>query len=434
MMVLQKSSADLTMHNQEKVRPMSVFAKPISQITTEDLQELLSMQAVENVRLEFKRDVPRKDETLKKLSSFANTYGGLMVVGAEANSSDARLVALPGVDAQAGYKQTIVQWCFAGATPPLTAEISDPLPVPGANGKVCYVINIAESDVAPHFLNGRKGVYIRTDEFSSRFEPQLATEHELRQLMNRRQLIRERRARLIDRARERFTTFATRPQAPELDGREHLGSRIELAVVPRFPAAPLCEHTELLTTIREASVAWRQVGFPRNTYGAISQHESAIVLQPCGSRSFFEANIWGMLFYTAPIGERRAQYAGIHTNGFIGHMLVFVRHARLILQRLGYAGALHVELVLHDVRDIPWISFPSGFAETGPKSELDNTVAFTLETTMDDLRQRYAEFASDVLRSIFFAMNWPSIADSPEKLGEIIRTGHEYNFWSPPKV
>ena len=41
------------------------------------------------------------------------------------------------------------------------------------------MISVAESDVAPHFLNGRKGVWLRTNEFSARFEAQLADENEL---------------------------------------------------------------------------------------------------------------------------------------------------------------------------------------------------------------------------------------------------------------
>ena len=45
-------------------------------MATADLQELLIDSAVENARLEFKLQVPTKDETLKKLSSFANTFGG----------------------------------------------------------------------------------------------------------------------------------------------------------------------------------------------------------------------------------------------------------------------------------------------------------------------------------------------------------------------
>jgi predicted HTH transcriptional regulator len=137
---------------------MSIFTKPISQLVTADLQELLDERAVENVRLEFKREVPNKDESLKKLSSFANTFGGFMVIGASARSTDGRIESLPGVDAEAGYKQKIIQWCFDGATPSLTAEVSDPIPTPAGDGKVCYVVNTPESDLAPHFLNGRKGV------------------------------------------------------------------------------------------------------------------------------------------------------------------------------------------------------------------------------------------------------------------------------------
>src|SRR5258708_27787764 len=109
---------------------MSIFEKPLSQLATADVQELLQQSAVENVRLEFKLLIPDKDETLKKLSSFANTFGGFVIFGAAANSSDGRIEDLPGVDVQAGFKQTLVQWCFGGASPPLTVEVSDPIVVP----------------------------------------------------------------------------------------------------------------------------------------------------------------------------------------------------------------------------------------------------------------------------------------------------------------
>jgi predicted HTH transcriptional regulator len=109
---------------------MSFFTTPLSQLDTSHLQELLAMPAVENVRLEFKRDVRDKDETLKKLSSFANTFGGHMVIGASANSADGRISDLPGVDPQPRYKQKIVQWSFDAASPPLTVEVSDPISVP----------------------------------------------------------------------------------------------------------------------------------------------------------------------------------------------------------------------------------------------------------------------------------------------------------------
>src|SRR5687768_15976255 len=119
---------------------MAIFGKPIIDITSDDLQDLLAMNAVENVLLEFKREVPSKDETLKKLSSFANSLGGFMVIGAEAGSKDGRITGLPGVDIQQGYKQKVVQWCFEGASPPLVIDVSDPVNV--QNGRVCYVLHV----------------------------------------------------------------------------------------------------------------------------------------------------------------------------------------------------------------------------------------------------------------------------------------------------
>src|SRR5580704_12521778 len=99
---------------------MPIYTTPLSQLKPDDLQELLDGKAVENIRLEFKLLPPKKDEILKKLSAFANTFGGFVVIGAKANSDDGRIEELPGVDEQPSYKQRIVQWCFDGASPPLT--------------------------------------------------------------------------------------------------------------------------------------------------------------------------------------------------------------------------------------------------------------------------------------------------------------------------
>ena len=63
----------------------------MSEFTAPDLAELMRDSAVESVRLEFKSLPPDKEEILKKLSSFANTFGGWLVVGAVANSAGGRL-------------------------------------------------------------------------------------------------------------------------------------------------------------------------------------------------------------------------------------------------------------------------------------------------------------------------------------------------------
>lgn len=412
---------------------MSIFTKPISQINTQDLDDLVIRQAVENVRLEFKRDVPGKDEMIKKLSSFANTFGGFMIVGAEANSKDGRIESLPGVDPQPSYKQTVVQWCADAVTPFLDVNVSDPIPTPSANGKVCYVLFMRESDLAPHFLNGRKGVYIRTNEFSKRFEARLANETELRHLLDRRKIIRDRRTNLLQRARQRFRTFIERRYRELSNGKENIGCRFDFSIIPRFPAEPLCDHSRLMSLVPSKKLNWRQVGFPRDSIGSISQHESIIVLRPGTSFSILEANIWGLLFYATEIERQEKTYSGIHLYHFLGQLLVFMEHSRMVTHELGYTGPLLLQMKMEAMCGIPWIYSEGGNTiVTGPASYLDDEVSLTIHTISEELDQRPDKIALDILRYVFFAMNWPDVADNDQELERLVKAGYHYNMWQVP--
>ena len=417
---------------------MSIFTKPLSQLDTADLQELLDDGAVENARLEFKLEVPTKDETLKKLSSFANTFGGYMVVGAKASSTDGRIEELTGVDEKPGYKQTVVQWSFAGASPPLTVEVSDPIPTPAGNGKVCYVVYTTESDVAPHFLNGRRGVYVRTDEFSARFEARLADENELRQLFDRRKLILERRADLLQRARKRFQRYAVK-RAEELTGKtlpgekqKKLGASLTLCVVPRFPARPIVEQSNLKPMIERKTLEWHQGVFPKVYNPIISQHESVIVLRPAADFSLFEANIWGMLFYGTTLEGEAEGTVGIHLHHLAGCVLLFLRHSSNMLGTLGYSGPILIEVTLDSILGVPWLYDPGGWPEFKEGSVLDDNASFATETTADVLDEKAEQVAMDVLQYVGFSANWPELVDSPAKLVALLRQGYRYSGWEAP--
>jgi len=411
---------------------MSIFVTPLSQLSTQDLQQLLDEQAVENLRLEFKRGVPTKDETLKKLSAFDNTLGGFVVVGAEAGN-DGRLVGLPGVDAQSSYKQTIVQWCFDGMTPPLDVDVSDAIPSPTAIDKRCYVVQVRESDLGPHFLNARKGVYVRSNEFSSRFESQLANENELRHLLQRRQLVRDRRASLLERARRRFDTF-TKQRYAELarNGRKTIGARFDLCVVPRFPAQPICDHERLLSITKQKQISWRSVGFPRTSIGFISQHESVIGLRPGPDFSMLEVNTWGMVFYASELYDKNDHYTGMHVYKFLGELLVFLEYAGQVLGDVGYVGPLRLEMRLESLLDARWVYAESGFLTNGSASELDDNVTFFLETTTQALTSKRDALVIDLARYSFFATDWSEMATCHMSIERLVMTGYEYNSWAKP--
>jgi hypothetical protein len=411
---------------------MSIYTKPISQLIAADLEELLQANAVENIRLEFKLTVPAKDETLKKLSSFANTFGGLMVIGAQANSTDGRIQALPGVDPENGYKQRIMQWSFDAVTPPLIVEVSDPIPAPGSSTKVCYVISIAESDAVPHFLNDRKGVWIRTDEFSAYLDAKLANESEIRHLLDRRRLVRERRAGLIERAKGRFDIYIGKMHTDASGNRTQVGPLLEFRTIPRFPTKPLLPQENLQKIVFEHYIQWRGVIFPDFTRNQFKfQHESVIVLDDHRT-GFFELNVWGLAYYGMRLETNYDGNEGIHTYELAGALLLFIFHAGAMYKHLGYSGPLLMGVKLSSILGVPLLHAAQGFITAGSASPLDDELELSVETTTQELIEKYDAIAMDLYRRIFFALNWPRLVETPQHTEDLLKKAYQFNSWTIP--
>ena len=90
--------------------------------------------------------------------------------------------------------------------------------------------------------------------------------------------------------------------------------------------------------------------------------------------------MWGQLMYSCEVehlvSEEGRQVAGIHLYAFLGHILVFLEHARVIYHKIGYNGSLLLRTLLKRVQGKPFIDFPyDNFPETGPASRIDDEIA-----------------------------------------------------------
>jgi hypothetical protein len=419
---------------------MPIYTTPISKLTAADLQELVTDNAVENLRLEFKSEVPKEDQTVKKLSSFANTYGGIMVVGAE--EKDGKVTKLSGVPLEPGYKQTLANWCFTKFNPPLTAEFSEPIRL--ANGRYCYVISVPESDVAPHFVNGRKGVWIRTDEFTNRFRAELANENELRALFDRRRAVRERRDLNVKRAQRRFDAHVANNHTDTSGNLGDVGAILELCVTPRFPAHQLCPHADLQLHINRAAFNRRGVQFLGHGSQPVTAYESVIVRDRInlGGTSIFSADIWGTCHYATQIAIEVRNVAGqnvtgIHRAAVNGFVMSFLLHAAKTLKSLGYFGSLVVEVNLKSVRGMHWLYGTGSAVFDKVGSELDKDISFELPEMSESFYSSPYSLGARILETIYYSTNWSDLIDSPVKLQGIVNEGFLYNSWPmnpPPQV
>jgi hypothetical protein len=412
---------------------VSIFDKSITTLATADLQELLTEQAVENIRLEFKSIPPSKDEMLKKLSSFANTYGGYVVVGATEDGKG-RLQSLSGIAAVNGYRQQLVQWCYDGVWPPLEVFVSDPIPAPQDATKVCYVIDVPLSAETPYFLNGRKGAYVRTDEHSQRFEPQLATYEELTHLGNRRATLVQRREALARRSVERFNTYVQTDYG-KAKTKGDIGATIFVSVSPQFPHRQLMEHGTLLTHFTTHHITWRQTGFPAPNKPKISAHESLVIPGGAYRFSLIEITVWGHLFYAVEMedlhqDEKGAEQArGIHSNAIVGYLLVFLEHASSVLKGLGYDGPLLVNVQMVRIRGVPFLAFPYNAPKEVGAAPFDDTLSFEVGTSSTALATDRDSVVGEIIKTIFLALNWSAPALGPNAVKQLIEKGKEYNYW-----
>ena len=272
---------------------------------------------------EFKREVPDSDDLLKKLSGFANTFGGYLIVGAAASSSDGRLTGFPGVEMQHNYRQSVVQRCYDGVWPPLAdVLVSDGISAPHSPGRLCYVIYVPESLQAPHFLTKRRGAWVRTDEYSQRFDTRLATFEEIRHLTNRRELAVKRREEIYSRAVDRFDVLVSGEYSQHPGTSGDIGATLYLTVSPYFPTRPLIGHHELLGLMRSTLVRWKGVAFPAVTE-TITQADSVLLLHPVRGFSLTEGNILGQLAYCCEVEEMfktsDGEVSGINPYAFVGY-------------------------------------------------------------------------------------------------------------------
>jgi hypothetical protein len=138
---------------------MSLYDKPLSQITENDLIELVTNKEAEAKTIEYKRETYGKSDTDKKeflydASSFANALGGYLVLGMEEqNGEPVNLLGLRGINVDQEILR-LEQILRDGIRPPLIAIQT--VSVPLSNGGIAIAMHIPQSWNPPHQVTYQK--------------------------------------------------------------------------------------------------------------------------------------------------------------------------------------------------------------------------------------------------------------------------------------
>lgn len=409
---------------------MSIFNKEINRITANDIMELESQNAVENIRLEFKKRLPSKDNLLKKISSFANTYGGYLVIGVEEDGSGA-VRKIRGVEKVPGFKQKIVQWCFDSINPPPHIEVTNEIEL--KNGKYCYVIYVIQSNQPPHFINGRKGCYIRTDEFSQKFQPKLATQNEILYMSNQRAKALDLRFHILNRAGIRFSKHKKHFGQKEENDRENEKPFFSIGIVPKFPTF-VFDYDQLYEIISGHRLEHLSGRIPKGTIK--SQFEGYYFDNPRNKGvSYLEIDIHGMVYYA--MGNLEIVYNAfsekeiISGNRLIGWLLFYLKYAQEFYARIGYKGLVHTNIQLMHVRGEE-IAFRNRNGRTWqlPGSPYDRNLEFEHSFSSNKLELEMKEVAQEVYREILLSFGSKEVyANKGNYINRYLDIAEHYLGW-----
>ncbi|MFZ5644611.1 MAG: helix-turn-helix domain-containing protein [Bacillota bacterium] len=141
---------------------INFFGKPVELLERSDLDILAKNEITEGLYMEYKEDFPQN--LPKIVASFANTFGGWILIGVEARNHHNLPFSFPGIELTGGPKERFRHICRDGVNPvPLfTTKIVE---LPECPGRGVLIARIEESSYPPHITRDGR-IYRRNSEGS----------------------------------------------------------------------------------------------------------------------------------------------------------------------------------------------------------------------------------------------------------------------------
>jgi hypothetical protein len=254
-------------------------------ITARQVHEVCS-RFNEGVRVEYKGTFDRsvRDQLPKIVSSFANSQGGVLIVGVRAvNGVPQEPFEGFEVAPREEFPLTVENICLSGIHPAVLPRIE--LVRSEVPNRAFLILEVEESGEAPHAIENSRKVYVRTGNAANPYD--LAEVDHIIDLMKRRSEPEARRLRLLASAEDR-SHQCIQPNRP----------LSKVSIHPIFPRKPLCTSQQ----------AWEFLLANRNLLN--NNYENSLIRIPDGAGSlrtraanepnvssqYEEVNTYGLLF------------------------------------------------------------------------------------------------------------------------------------------
>ena len=289
-----------------------MFTKPIDEITFEDV-ESFCQEWSEGVHVEYKSDINNRHVS-KVVSSFANTYGGIFLIGVDADkTTNMPILPIGGIPNRRGIEEKIQQSAEMSINPPVRPEVKV-VNVPGGDN-VVVVIRVTESSLlAPHAIEDSTKAYFRVGSVTQPYELKLANMELLAHMFKRR----ENSQLVAEQILQRINSRAK--QVMELNE-----CTITVIAQPIFPYRPVISTSDIYEL--QNMEPWP----PRRVAGGVSCFNPV---------AFSELNEYGIAYYRTALISSIA--GDIEYGNFIQGIYYLISNARDLYKRCEYIGNIEV--------------------------------------------------------------------------------------------
>lgn len=334
----------------------------------------------EGVRVEYKSQYPK--DMSKTLSSFANTQGGVLIIGVEADKTHNKVkVPIKGIPRTAGIEERIVQSGLMGIYPPVKPEVII-LDVPDTEN-VVIVVRMDESVRAPHAIQNSTKVYIRVASVSQPYQqPQLAELNRIEYLFNRRQDQEEGIKQIIDQMENRRKQFCVTDE-----------TTLTLVARPVFLHRPVISPSKIYEL-------YRQYNWIKRVPGGI------LYILPAGIK-IYEVNEYGIVSHHTLIHEN--DQVCIDVIDLRDAIYFFMETAKKLYNNCDYFGNIEVSAQMHNVKDRKLSKKIGNLRQTQLPSELECSVnAFRITAARYYLARDFSkpEHQRSIYEELILQMLW----------------------------
>jgi hypothetical protein len=380
-----------------------LFNIPIENITIQDIEQFLQSGVKEGTLLDFKEQFPNKLE--KTISSMANTFGGIILIGVEETTTGGGMVPIKGLPLKPGLRETVIQIGINSIYPPLIPEVrvvefkSDPaLDVPD---HAVVVIRVHESETGGHAVEQRTMVYVRADNVSDRLRK--ATVEEIEWFLQKREKSLVEKERIVQQARVHASHFLIRLRHRHQRSTSEPEGRFTIWTVPTFPRLPIATPKELYEVTQKHVRQTPGIAPGTFPYGMPHAILEGIYWGHDESNSYYYTEIHqqGLIYSEFEFWwDRQVPDKPFLPNCAAILLRAAGEFARTLYRHFGYFGLFDLRMGLSGVRDrhikSPWTT----------RRIMDDVMEVTARISAGSSEEELLSKSKDMIRQTYWAFGW----------------------------